>query len=105
MATKVYGASDDLVEVEGDIDGEVNSYGTDERERGVLLVFSDGTLLEAKYGKADSAIWEVKLLAAGSLFDRIEPCLDADGDPNSDIAHFRDGLKWVYAATRWERVR
>ena len=48
MPTKCYGASDDLVEVEGDVNGEVGSYGTDDRDRGVLMIFSDGTLLEVK---------------------------------------------------------
>lgn len=61
--TIVYGSSDDLIEVEGGkCAGEVGCYGTDNREHGVLLVFSDGTLLEVKYGKNDEGIWEVKLV-------------------------------------------
>lgn len=51
MATKVYGASDDLIEFDGDLRGEVGCYGTDEKEHGVLVVFSDGTLLDIQYGK------------------------------------------------------
>ena len=53
MATKVYGASDDLIEFDGDVTGEVGHFGTDDNERGDLIIFSDGTLLEIKYGKAD----------------------------------------------------
>ena len=30
MSTKVYGCSDDLVETEGDIRGEIECYGTDD---------------------------------------------------------------------------
>lgn len=107
MASKIYGASDDLIEFEGDICGEVGCYGTDEREHGVLLVFDDGTILEAKYGKGGMAIWEIKLIKAGVLIEKIEPCTDEDeeADINSDIAYFKDGLKWAYAAKEWERVK
>ena len=33
MAAKIYGTSDDLIEFEGDVDGEVGCYGTDDAER------------------------------------------------------------------------
>lgn len=102
--TKVYGASDDLIEFEGDFTGEVGSYGTDDKEHGVLVIVSDRTILEVKYGKGGAAIWEVKLLAQGSLFQKIEPCTDEDADPYSDVALFDDGVKWAFAATEWERV-
>lgn len=104
--TRVYGTSDDMIEVEGEVMGEVGCYGTDERERGVLLVCSDGTMLEVKYGKYGRAIWEVKCLERGPLLDRIEICTKEDGPVYSDLAYFRNGLKWVYAAKDgWERVR
>ena len=103
--TKVYGASDDLIEVEGEITGEVGCYGTDDRDKGVLLMFSDGTVLEVKYGKNDEAIWQVKALKKGSLFIGIEECDNEDADPYSDIATFKPGIKWAYAATEWERVK
>lgn len=102
---RVYGASDDLIEVEGDIEGEVGCYGTDEQDNGVLLVFSDGTMLEIKYGKSKLAIWEIKLIRKGELFLIIEPCTDEDADIHSDIAKFKDGIKWVYAATEWKAVK
>lgn len=105
MGTRLYGSSDDLIHFSGDVSGEIECYGTDEREHGVLLLCSDGTLLEAKYRKADLAVWEVKLLNKGRLFEKIEACLDEDADPYSDIAYFSDGLTWIYAATEWERVR
>lgn len=105
MPTQVYGASDDLIEFEGDFSGEVGCYGTDENEHGVLVMLSDGTVLEVKYGKDDRGIWEVKCLRKGSLFDRIETCDDEDADPYSDVAHFKKGIKWAYAATGdWEKV-
>ena len=105
MGVKVYGASDDLVEVEGDFSGEIGSYGTDDRDKGVLLVLSDGSILEVKYGKNEDAIWEVKLLKRGSSFERIEPCTDSEAEIYSDIAYFGDGIKWAYACTgEWEVV-
>lgn len=105
MATEIYGNSDDLIEFEGDVYGEVGCYGTDDRDKGVLVICSDGTMLEVKYGKNGDGIWEVKLLQRGSLFDRLELCTSEDADPYSDVAHFKDGLKWAYAAKDdWEKV-
>ena len=105
MTTKVYGVSDDLIEFEGDLSGEVGCYGTEDNEQGVLLIFSDGTVLEVKYGKNDSAIWAINVLHKGTLFGSIELCADEDSDPYSDIVHFKDDIKWAYAAREWERVR
>jgi hypothetical protein len=104
--TKVYGASDDLVEFDGDIHGEVCCYGTDDDDHpGVLLVFSDGTLLIVKYGKLGRGIWGVTLLRQGALFQTIDQCTEEDADPYSDVAYFAPGLKWAYAANGWESVK
>jgi hypothetical protein len=106
MTTKVYGCSDDLIEFRGDISGEVGCFGTDDRGHGVLLMCSDATVLEVKYGKNDCAIWEVKLVRQGPLFLRTAECADEDADPSSDVAYFGAGLKWIYAAKEdWELVR
>lgn len=104
--TKVYGAGDDLIEFDGDIHGEVGAYGTDDEDsKGVLLMFSDGTILTAKYGKADMAVWGFSVVKAGSLFECLEHCDNEDQDPHSDVVKFKDGLKWAYAARQWERVK
>lgn len=105
MSTKVYGSSDDLIECDGDVRGEVGHYGTDENEHGDLLIFSDGTILEIKYGKLDRGIWGLNLISKGFLFEKIEPCMDEDADPYSDVAYFKDGLKWAYCAKEWELVK
>jgi len=105
MTTKIYGASDDLIEFDGDVEGEIGNYGTDDREHGELVIFSDGTLLEVKYGKADMAIWGITVIAKGILFDCFEPCSDEDADPYSDVVYFKDGLKWAYGASEWEKVK
>ena len=100
MTTKVYGASDDLVEFDGDVSGEVGHYGSGDDE-GILCVFSDGTLIVARFGDG----WELRLRHAGPLFECIDqqPKSDVDG---SDVAHFKDGLAWAYAAKGgWEKVQ
>ncbi len=104
MATKIYGASDDLCEFDGDVSGDVGCYGTDDRERGLLVICDDGTMLEVKYGKGGGAIWGITLIKAGKLFDRIDQCDDEAADPYSDIAHFKDGLKKAWAAEDWQKV-
>lgn len=105
MATKIYGCSDDLVEIVGDISDEIGCHGTDDKERGVLLVGNDGTALEVKYGKGGMGIWKITLLKRGELFDRIEQCTDEDADPYSDVVYFKDGLKSLFAATEWQYIR
>ena len=110
MATKIYGSSDDLVEIESnsiqDVEGEVSYYSSkySDKDKGVLIICSDGTLLEVKYGKGGLGIWAVNLLNTGNLFKEIEPCTDEDAEIYSDVAYFKDGLKWAYAAKEWERM-
>ncbi len=103
--TKVYGASDDLIEFEGGIVGEVGCYGTDEdRHPGVLVVFSDGTVISVKYGKPGIAVWAITVLREGDCFESLETTVDEDADPYSDVARFGPGLKWAHAAKDWSRV-
>lgn len=107
MTTKVYGASDDLIEVKGELTGEVGYIGPDreDRDQGCLLMFSDGTLMTAKYGKAGLGVWQLTLVSQGSLFRGIVPCTDEEATPHSDVATFGAGLKWAYAAKTWELVQ
>jgi hypothetical protein len=102
--TKVYGASDDLIEFDGGYSGEVGCFGTDDKDHGVLVVMSDGTMLDVQYGKNGEGIWGIKLVKTGSLFERIDQCDSDDSDPHSDVAHFKAGITWAYAATEWEKV-
>jgi len=105
MATKIYGASDDLIEFAGDVTGEVGHFGTDNNEHGDLIICSDGTLLEIKYCKGDLGVWGINVLKQGDLFNKLDACYDEDAHPNSDMVHFKDGLKWAYVATEWERAK
>ncbi len=61
MATlEIYGASDDLVEVDGDIVEEFNPSGDDPS----YLGFSDGTILKIAYD--NDGIWRIVPVAKGS---------------------------------------
>lgn len=106
MPTKIHGASDDLIEFIGDVYGEVGHYSGSKDDNPCLVVLSDGTLLAVNYGKpALGGVWSVTAINKGTLFDRIDTCEDEDADIYSDVAHFKDGLKWAYAATKWEKVK
>lgn len=104
--TRVYGSSYDQIEFEGEVVGELNCYGEPDVDKGVLVFMPDSTLLEVKYGKNNSDIWEVCLIRKGTHFDRIEQCDNEDADPYSDVAYFKPGMKGdAYAATDgWEKV-
>jgi len=55
MATTIFGAGDDLIEVEGDIIEEFNVYL--DGDEAILIAFSDGTILRATYDK--DGIWRL----------------------------------------------
>lgn len=80
MEILIYGASDDLVEVEGAIREEF-SYGDDEAEHD-LLAFSDGTLLSIKY--ANDGCWRIGRLVAGDADYQHRPAAGADEDHDGD---------------------
>jgi hypothetical protein len=100
MATKLYGASDDLIEFDGDISDEV---GGGELPR--LVVFDDGTVAQVSYGKPQGGIWRVDVITKGPRFDRVDICDDEDADPYSDVLHLKDGAKCAWVASEWERVK
>lgn len=83
---KVYGASDDLIELDGDISEEFGTCNSD----GDYLAFSDGTLLKAIYD--NDGIWRMNIISKGILFKE-----KIDGDvikDENDIIIFNDGIKW-----------
>jgi len=100
MATQVYGASDDLIELEGDLSEEFNG-----GEKPCLLIFSDGTVLTIKYGKEHLAVWAITLVNQGKLFGSVVYCTNEDAERYSDTAHFKDGLEWVYFVREWKYVK
>lgn len=95
--TRVYGASDDLIEFEGGLHGEASNSHLEEDGPGYLF-FSDGTILRVWYGKGEKGIWGLRVEEKGLLFDKLELCTDEDEDPYSDVATFKPGLRWAYFA-------
>lgn len=100
-AVIIYGVSDDLIEVEGDLNEEFNP---DSDDQDTWLVFGDGTILAIRYD--EFGIWRITRPFAGSgSFLKKEAIGDEgkrdDGKPAySDIAEVTGDLKWVIAAEK-----
>ena len=79
---KVYGTSDDLVELEGSKyqENEIGCYGSD-----VIIAFDDGAVIRVSYGKPEGAIWEITLLKKGTAGNAVFICYDEDDEIYSDI--------------------
>lgn len=87
----VRGASDDLIEIEGDIREEFSHYALDENDKGVLLAFSDGTVLRARYDK--DGLWRFHRLVSGSVkFTKVEGDVAAD---RNDVVTLKGDVRWV----------
>ena len=79
---KVYGCSDDLVEIEG------AKYPNDEIgcfEHDVKIKFTDGTEIKVGYNKPDLAIWWIRVEKRGTANQTMTSCWDEDAFPYSDI--------------------
>lgn len=79
---RVYGHSDDLVEIEG------SQYGEDEiscYESYVRIWFNDGAIIQISYPKNDKAIWMICLERKGSKAYALEECNDEDVALYSDV--------------------
>ena len=106
--TRVYGASDDLIEFEGELRGEVGAYGAgdDDNLLGVLLAFSDGTVAAVRYGKPGlGGVWAITVLREGVMYQRLDICTDSAADPYSDVLHFKNGPLKAWAGKNAEAVR
>lgn len=84
--TVVTGASDDLIEIDGELREEFDSFSC----QNGIMAFSDGTLLRVNYD--DDGIWRFKPIFKGSLFEKIKDG-SVEEDTNDEV-YFKDGLKW-----------
>lgn len=100
MITKIYGASDDLIEIEGAISDEVNVYLKDNEK--VNFSASDGT--KGKISYDDEGRWRIEVLDAGSkcrtkiaaVGEDAEHIGDAAGCTSySDVLILEEGIEWV----------
>lgn len=76
---RVYGASDDLIEIEGDINEEF--YASDDEPN--YLAFHNGVVVMIKYIEG---MWKMMHISdPHSLVEYVHTALDADSDNYSDI--------------------
>lgn len=95
----VYGASDDLIEIEGDIRDEISP----NDEEPAKLAFSDGTVLSVIYD--DEGCWRVNRIAEGSAkMEKVEAA-GPDTDNYSDRVTLTGDIKWVVAGNWMARTK
>lgn len=80
---RIYGASDDLLEIEDSDfeEDEISCYNQD-----VRLRFEDGMVARFHYPKAENlGVWGCEIRSAGSAGYSLSECFDENADPYSDI--------------------
>ena len=79
---RIYGSSDDLVEIEGstDTEDEIGCF-----ERDVRIWFEDGTVIRVGYPKECLGVWWIEIEQSGSAEKKIQFCHDEDAEIYSDI--------------------
>ena len=87
---KVYGASDDLVEIENSKykEDEIGCYDHDVRIR-----FLDGTVIRVGYPKDGLAIWWIEIEKQGTADHKMTICEDEDARIYSDIFEIDSEIK------------
>ena len=88
--TKVYGASDDLVEIEG------STYKEDEiwcYEHDVRIRFIDGTVIRVGYPKDGLAVWWIEVEKQGTAEQKLTICEDEDARIYSDVFEIDSEIK------------
>ena len=79
--TKVYGCSDDLVEIEsGRSFGEIDCFDKD-----VRIWFKDGTVIRVGYPKKGKAVWWIEVEEAATEAYNLTITEDEDAEIYSDI--------------------
>lgn len=92
----IYGASDDLIEIEGSLIEEFNYYG----EGKTILAFSDGTVLSVLYD--DDGIWKIRRVAVGKAEYSNKEVVNPDSDEYSDKVTLKGGnIHWVVFGTKF----
>jgi len=100
MTTTIYGTSDDLLEIEGDIREEINVLAFTDTDDGVLLAFSNGIVLRVVYDK--DGIWRIRPLS-GSSRVTIEICPGDDENNYTDRAIIEESVNWVVLGYQFVR--
>lgn len=95
---QVYGASDDLIEIDGAISDEVDCYG---HKKPIKITASDGTIASIFY----DGDWKIRVKFAGEKYvevvdsvgeDKEHKTINAVGCTSySDVLVFENGLEWI----------
>lgn len=91
----VYGASDDLIEIEGDVTEEFDALAISEKKDGGLLAFSNGMIARIFY--SSSGVWRIARVVGEFT---IEQAPEDDEDNYSDRAHIPGEIQWVVLGTQ-----
>jgi hypothetical protein len=94
MSVTVYGASDDLIEVTGDV---VEEFPWADGEP-AFLGFSNGLAL--RIGYSDAGVWRI-VPVAGAYLVTVVQCPEDDEDNYSDRATIAGDVSWVVCGTEW----
>lgn len=96
---RIFGVSDDLIEIEGDIREEFGPpYGVS-----TYLAFSDGTLLSVVYD--DNGFWRIHQIdQGGSHFEKTEG-KDLEDDYSDVVILSGPTIRWAIMGTSFARVR
>lgn len=87
---KIYGYSDDLVEIEG------SNYKTNEIEcynKDVRINFVDGTQILIGYSKPHCAVWWIQIETLGTEWHNLTECEDENAEIYSDIFEIESEIK------------
>lgn len=93
----IYGASDDLIELDGDLSEEFPLRGA----RGDLVAFGDGTVLRVRFG--DDEMWRIETVHAGYAVARKTEATDPDVD-YSDRVTLTGDLRWCCHGNTLHRI-
>lgn len=90
----MYGSSDDLIEIDGDISEEFTLHDDDAEYEGDLLAFSNGVILRVRYSQ--SGVWRIVVVDDPKAVVKIKQAPEDDEDNYSDKVHIDDALVlWV----------
>lgn len=91
---KVYGAIDDLIEVEGDIREEFGYHYSESDPTAKFLAFSDGTALKITYG-LDDCCWRISVYASNPESNVKHTPATSEDSGYTDVVVIEADIKWV----------
>ena len=97
---RVYGVSDDLVEIEGAKypDDEIDCFDKD-----VLIGFTDGTVIRVGYPKENLAVWWIEIEKTGGAAYAMNRCDDQDAEIYSDVFSINSEVAWHKVVRKGEK--